>query len=105
MVISIKRRPPRPVMKLFESPAPVIELDTKVLLKIMNDTAYQFHFENGKFMGRVHVPLENKFSLWWHKKNTRNVTEFIDSVGDFLGDRNKLTSNDINNLRKEYNGN
>jgi hypothetical protein len=89
-------------VKLFEA-EPDLDLDKNTLLKIMNDTSMQFQFESGVFMGRVGVPLDNKFSLWWHKQNTKNTKEFIDSVSEFLGERNKLTSDDISRLRKEYN--
>ena len=81
------------------------EIIDKNMQTVLDNENYQFKFESGHFMETINgnklatIP----FSLKYHKDNTKNLDEFINSVGNFLKTTDtELTENDIKRLKIHY---
>lgn len=65
----------------------------------------QFYFDSGYFMEALnsHLCDDMKFSLNYHKNNTNNYTEFLNSVKNFVETCGYfLSANDVENLKEHY---
>jgi len=63
----------------------------------------QFQFDGGVMMAAMSIDTGTKFGLKWHAQNTKDFSEFADSVSEFVLATNvTLTDNDLANLEKEY---
>lgn len=82
------------------------EINDKNIGKVLDDSKYQFKFESGFAMESINSDRlsDIKFSLKWHKNNTKNYSEFLQSVKEFLKSADvTLTESDLNRLQKHYN--
>lgn len=79
-------------------------VDTTQEELVMRNRSKQFNFDCGAFMGRIDMPINNRFGLKWHFDNSKSLEEFINSVGEFVAvTGNKITKNDIEKLTFQYN--
>lgn len=73
--------------------------------KILDETNNQFHFDSGYFMESINSNKlsDIQFSLKYHKNNTNNFNDFLNSVVTFVNTANvQLTDMDIQRLEKHY---
>ena len=85
------------------------EIKTEILDKnmqtVLDNENYQFKFESGHFMETINGNKLSTmpFSLKYHKDNTKNLDEFINSVSNFLKTTDtELTETDIKRLKIHY---
>lgn len=76
----------------------------KIAEDVFSVKSKQFIFDCGAIMGSLrYIDSSLKFCLNYHYVNTENFDQFIKSVEEYLSHANsKLTENDKENLRKEY---
>lgn len=67
---------------------------------VLKTPAKQFKFECGVVMARINVPLDTRFGLYWHAKNSENLESFFSSIESFIN--NPLTEIDKKLLTKQY---
>lgn len=81
------------------------EIKDITIKRVLDNEDKQFKFESGHYMEALNSDnlSDLKFSLRWHKNNTSNFDEFLESVSEFLkGAECKLTDSDIKRLSFHY---
>lgn len=81
-----------------------IEVKQQFIEDVFNFDLNQFKFESGLFMSIKSKDMEDmKFSLEYHKKHTKDVDEFVKSVGKFISAAGiVLIGKDVSNLKRVY---
>lgn len=92
----------KPLQNLNEGKKQDLSLNLETL--VLKTPAKQFKFECGVIMARMSVKLNTRFGLYWHKQNTKNLEEFLNSVEMFVNASNNIiTDSDKKLLSKQYN--
>jgi hypothetical protein len=88
---------------LFESDTSMDNKEDKAIDDVLDNRSKQFRFDNGAFMGSLISDVDSQFGLLWHDANTKNISGFLDSVGDFFKTSGvDITTADISRLRAHY---